>query len=403
MGNKVPKKKGIKSVKKNKQIKKNIKAYYLIGILITGLILISIIILLKTKTEIDLGNKTNITRENIQNNETKSTTKTADNNQTEEDNIPKDSYIKKSDNYKGYKEEPVNNESKLLDTDGFKLNGEIITLNHWKRGICSDNSSSYEDSCEGSILDEYYLEDNVCKLNTFDCNNFLEFYKEGTQIGCYKGECVLKETGKNYSYKGEVIDNNQKIYWDECINNDLLKEYFLSDSFSTVFKEISCSEKYGLDYYCSEGACIKSADKNLALDSDNGEDILIKGTCESVINGNNTDYCTDSKRLVEYFVDLEDNSKCSSKTIDCPGNCRFGKCNAEDFDFGKNYTTQSFCGGIKINYDSCNCLNDGNPCYSLKEWFTSENTCDYEIVDCRTVLGNEQAKCYNGYCTIQRI
>ena len=286
------------------------------------------------------------------------------------------------------------------DSDYFDLNGENITKNFFKEGVCKDqeNEEGLKDFCTGEEVTEYYLENNLCKSTKMKCSAFAIYYGENTQTGCYNGMCVVKDGGRNFTKKDQIVVD--EILWDECNAEGLLKEWFLTTEGVPAYTFVNCSQTLGWDYKCVEGACQQAAFDSDATDFYNMGNCYLKGSVY-------LDHCTEYGSLIEYIVDPNEPTKCKEVDTYCPtGICSYGRCLVIDYDASssspyevKSSCTQTFERNVT---DSCNCLNDGSICRYLKEWVSEDNSCVDEIVDCRTALNNENAYCDDGRCLIAR-
>lgn len=292
---------------------------------------------------------------------------------------------------------PDNN---AFDSDSFELNEEIITQNFFKDGVCTDidNKAGLKDFCTGEEVTEYYIENNSCKSKTMRCSAFTPYYGANTQTGCYNGMCVVKDGGRNFTKRDQMIVD--EVYWDECNNEGLLKEWFLTPEGVPAYAFINCSQTVGWDYKCIEGACQQAAFDSDAMDFYNMGNCYLKGSIY-------LDHCTEYGSLIEYIVDPNEPTECKEVDTYCPtGICSYGKCVVIDYDANsqspyevKSSCTQTFQRNVT---DSCRCLDDGNICRYLTEWVSQNNSCVDKIVDCRSALNNENAYCSYGKCIAGR-
>lgn len=390
--------------------KKINKSWFIIPILIIILGIIYLSFFKTTQTGIDLNAKNGSF---LNDGENQSNKFTKEDNQTKNDTIVPPIDKPKGDGGGG-STAPMPNDTYIRppfiidinDTDAFELNGNVLTLNFWTQGTCTDEQhpSGLQDFCTDNILTEYHIEDNNCIPQNISCLSFAEFYKTGTELACYSGTCIYKEGGINFKQKDYLM--NEGALWDECMENGLLKEWFISKQGIPAYTFANCSEMYGQDYKCYKGACEEMPEilpEPYAVDSDE-MNFYNFGNCQTS-SAVYLDHCTEYGSLIEYIVNPNIPQECLAVDTYCPtGICSYGKCIVIDYDahLPSPYETKSICTkNFQTNVtDICNCLNDGNPCYYLREYFVSNNECTYEIVDCRTTLNNTNAQCSEGKCFI---
>lgn len=295
------------------------------------------------------------------------------------------------------------------DSDAFELSGEIITLNFWQSGVCKDeyNPAGLFDECSNGILTEYYLENEKCISYELNCiTSLVEYYPENTEFGCYKESCILKSGGMDFQKKGYLLSDEALAKWDECLDEDILREHYIQNGIPFEVN-ISCREIYGIDSKCEDGACIEInlpeiLPEEFATDSD-GLDFSKIGTCQNK-TGSYTDYCTDYGSLIEYMVDPENQENCKEVDTYCPyGICIMGWCAPWDLDSSSDnqYKIKSNCSDETQNLeDTCYCLNDGTPCYNLRERILVNSTCQSEIINCSEMFGTGYL-CSDGECVYQ--
>jgi hypothetical protein len=125
-------------------------------------------------------------------------------------------------------------------------------------------------------------------------------------------------------------------------------------------------------------------------DTDNGQNLLVKGTVNYIYNGQNksaTDYCPDSSRLVEYYCV---SGSSYGVTKNCVNGCEAGICKSEhstgltcsDSD-GKNYSNPGYVTFTNTPGGVTNTEED--VCYSasmVKELFCENSMQRYEYATC---------------------
>jgi len=110
------------------------------------------------------------------------------------------------------------------------------------------------------------------------------------------------------------------------------------------------------------------------------------------------------------YPDYDVDPRCRTDDFEyCPYGCNLttGYCNSptppspipptpkcEDSDKDENYQTKGICTDSSGSYEDT-CIDS----YTLKEYFCQpDNTCEYEIIDCREILNDNSAMCQNGKC-----
>lgn len=170
--------------------------------------------------------------------------------------------------------------------------------------------------------------------------------QNGTVFTCKEtdGGFNLFEKGVTLRYEGENQVSSSKT--DYCTDSSTVVEYWCSEDTQINSKTFTCSDGYS----CKEGSCIKNEVKETSStktesvsdstqtycsDSDS-MDTQKQGTVESVYvkNGEkvkveNTDYCTDSSTVVEYFCAANSENKFTKNCSD-GYSCSNGACVAKD-------------------------------------------------------------------------
>ncbi|MEM4598631.1 MAG: hypothetical protein QW400_02980 [Candidatus Diapherotrites archaeon] len=229
------------------------------------------------------------------------------------------------------------------DTDGGK--------NFNSKGSVTFGGQTYTDFCNGSVVNEYYCENNQGRSTTYSC-----------PYGCSDGACVSSSSGKSGGSSGGLGDSSGnspggsssgtqnkctdsdggmngakkgtvtyegKSYTDSCQDSKNVFEYFCQND-QPYYTVITCPS------VCENGACKISSsgsgsgtgsggttDDGSCWDSDGGPNAYVKGT--TTWQGiPNTDYCKDGTYLNEYFC--SSTGTLSSTTITCTGGCSDGAC-----------------------------------------------------------------------------
>ncbi|MGV8152110.1 MAG: hypothetical protein ACP5OG_03440, partial [Candidatus Nanoarchaeia archaeon] len=177
--------------------------------------------------------------------------------------------------------------------------------------------------------------------------------------------CSDTDNGKNYLTYASCIDSS-KTNFDNC-SSGVLREWFCDyydsspSSFSYCNSEyISCSQKYGPDYVCEEGKCVKKVTETIVCSDRDIKNFYNKGNCIDQYNKTNEDYCT-GDILNEYLCS---SNFCKTITYDCSSEgkiCNNGACvdSASTCIVEEN----SFCNGT----NSCRlykntCINGSQTC-----------------------------------------
>ncbi|MGB9719612.1 MAG: hypothetical protein ACPL06_03400 [Candidatus Anstonellales archaeon] len=178
-----------------------------------------------------------------------------------------------------------------------------------------------------SKLVEYYCDGNVVKKETVSC-------QQGYQ--CYDGRCTTQgctetDDGDDIANKGTTtgyLDGKYGSYTDYCTQDQygysMLVEYYCDGN---VVKSRTEQQNCAM---CEDGECV-TVDRYSCSDSDKGKNTNTKGTITYTIyytNGEQkssqyTDYCYDTRSVLEYFcID----SGFSSEVMQCAYGCRDGVC-----------------------------------------------------------------------------
>ncbi len=234
----------------------------------------------------------------------------------------------------------------VLECDNWLENTKIgggIDYGYYKpfndnKGCCCANKPS-----EQKCLYEGFT-GGIFKTSSLECSNWLtenhyeDLESEFIEFGgnAQAGSCCFfesyNEDNENYLLKSKCYKNRTQTFEDYCIDIDRLIEVILLKTIYNVsegclYQQISCSDKYGEDSYCSNGACVVP-EIVLSTDSDGGEDYFTKGICfdgeshEDSCYGRATPYTS----LKEWYVNRTTN-ECSYKVIACSTKlCSDGRC-----------------------------------------------------------------------------
>ncbi|MEN9625982.1 MAG: hypothetical protein RL557_310 [archaeon] len=163
-----------------------------------------------------------------------------------------------------------------------------------------------EDSCNRNNLTEFFCGKGIIRNESYDCS------KEGKI--CSDGACVATCTD-------ECTTENAK----QCSSIGV-PQICAKDGDSDSCLEWKNLDNCGAGQNCSAGNCIIYPS---CTDSDGGKNYGVKGNTlvkqnGSVSSGKNaTDYCTDSKVLMEYICE---NNDALGVPYNCPNSCSNGAC-----------------------------------------------------------------------------
>lgn len=193
-----------------------------------------------------------------------------------------------------------------IDTDDGK--------DYYLSGVAMTLDANYSDKCLGSYdLTEYYCQGSSVMAENHKC-------LVGEQ--CKDGSCFVfakncTDTNVNdtslagtvtLSGGGQVIDTKT----DNCTGDTTKIDYYCSNN-SVRNMSVSCPS----DKYCYQGACVLFCD-----DMDGGKNYANASQVKDRY-GSYSDYCRDSKTIVEYYCDK---NLASPYEIDCPDFCNKGRC-----------------------------------------------------------------------------
>ena len=245
--------------------------------------------------------------------------------------------------------------------------------------------STNTDYCwNNDVVYEYYCGDGS-NLNSESINC-------GTDYTCESGKCVYSscsdsDGGQNLmtfgtASKGDVSQN------DRCEDDYNLREYYCSNN-NITYSISTCPSGYA----CTNGKC---AAELQCSDSDNGQNLLLKGTT-SKGTSSSTDICTSGNytySITEYFCQ---SNSIQSLTTACPPGywCITGACSAEptctDSDGGQDYFVRGTVTKGTLSSDTDYCSNG-----LLVEYYCSNNQVAHITYNC----SNSLAVCASGYCLI---
>ena len=215
------------------------------------------------------------------------------------------------------------------------INGQC-KLSTCGNGICEEGEKECQTVC--TECPTYRSEASPPNIPCGGCQEVCE-YK--CQQDCEKGKCTDSDNGINQYVRGKAVGPDyggvKGIIWGEDSNkcsarNDNSLDYSVHyDCCSDVTQNKQLNEAYcdngkllstGIqcEFGCSDGACIQ---KPTCTDSDNGNDIYVKGTATS--NNNIViDYCIDESNVNE-AVCLK-NGIIGVYTYGCSNGCKDGAC-----------------------------------------------------------------------------
>ena len=239
--------------------------------------------------------------------------------------------------------------------------------NTFENGSVSFGSQSKTDTCTNqSHVLEFYCQNNIIVNESIECpQNHI----------CTDGQCIVKPeevpTCIDSDLKDELtrgfVNYSGKIYADECVMIDQVKEYYcINDTLSHT--------NYICDpgFQCVDGACTEQP--TTCTDTDSGNDELKKGMV-SITKGFNlvtkeSDYCVDTNNVREFYCDGfllgSEIVKCTEDYGCVNGACIYQSC--EDSDGGQNLLSLGTTSkGSVSETDSCSDV------YNVVEHYCSDN------------------------------
>jgi hypothetical protein len=234
----------------------------------------------------------------------------------------------------------------------------ILSLNFVIAQDCSDCGDGLfnicdEDECESlGISCTFIPHQNRCDVVTFVMCRDTE------------GGISHSEQFSDYKEKGTItvqVDDNIETVDDLCSDDgDHLNEYFCKDNLKD-FKRISCSEEYGEDYICNNGACERFSTFIKCVDLEIGKSYKNKGRIKATVDDDTEtiyDLCSDDgDHLNEYFCtdNLKDFERIScSEEFGSEYYCSNGECK-KDKEFCEENPNDPDC---KDKEEDCGCLID---------------------------------------------
>ncbi|MEM4663157.1 MAG: hypothetical protein QXM75_03995 [Candidatus Diapherotrites archaeon] len=275
------------------------------------------------------------------------------------------------------------------DTD----NGKDI----FNRGTVTTSNQQFSDYCEpsGTLITEYYCQDNQVKHETISCP---------PGYSCLNGRCqqptpttsgCKDSDGKDIFTKG-ITEFNGNYFPDICTGTNSLIEHYCAEN------EPGCDSN-GLRYFqqdcptgyrCIDGACVKDSGQPTGCKDDDGRDYYRRGTTTDQ-TGTYIDKCSsDGTKLYEYYC-VFDNA--TIEEVSAPGNyiCKDGafveanpSSTCIDSDGKDIYTKGTVNENGRISTDECTCGGS-----RVKEMFCYKGMTASEEIYCPTGY-----TCIDGAC-----
>jgi len=167
--------------------------------------------------------------------------------------------------------------------------------------------------------------------------------------------CIDSDNGQNFNEKGTVIDKTNRSETDYCTSSSKLVEWYCNPVNLAMYTYHTCT--------CKDGACINITvpPVEICTDSDGGQNFDDKGTVIDKTNRTETDYCTSSSKLVEWYCSPTgqvsyvyhlctcDNGAClPAEANKCYDGTSYGECSS---------TKPKYCdnGNLIDNCQACGC------------------------------------------------
>lgn len=189
-------------------------------------------------------------------------------------------------------------------------------LDFYQNSTCSSTLVTAGDFCatEGDLIEYFCTPNRYCAPQTFHC-----------AFGCVNGACIPGDKAKCESpqsddvlrkgrTEGNYANGSSFLFTDACAGASKLKKYYCDSNKIAQSKTLACP---GL---CEDGACIEKKAELKCVDTDQGRNYEVAGTC-SDSTGSYADQCSDGS-VVEYYCDA---GYCKTVVSKCPG-CKEGVC-----------------------------------------------------------------------------
>lgn len=206
-------------------------------------------------------------------------------------------------------------------------------INNTRRRICADlnncgteeNKPDMSQSCAATCTELWNCTEWGSCVNGIQTRSCIDINNCGTNVNkpAVSKSCEVQVTacndsdgGKNYNVKGIV--KADATYADNCFGS-YLTEWFCEETGKVNSIAVVCN--------CVDGACIDEATVPICTDSDNGNNLRVRGYVAMTGGTPVYDYCRIGNQISE-FVCREDKKSYKFITQDCPPGtvCIYGGC-----------------------------------------------------------------------------